>query len=153
MDHQTAYRIARAAGCCKFDRHGYDAKTNAQRNLSGRTHYVDPDTLRFFHSRLVHTEIHAEGLLFALVESVAEDMGNTTRGFRFVMFDLFGTVINDRKDTLHRTSDKARQALAEWLEAFDVADHYRKTLRNRAERMQREAADLLAAAEQIGEPA
>jgi hypothetical protein len=149
MDRETAYRIARAAGCCKFDRHGYDAKTNAQRNLTGRTHYVDPDTLRFFHSRLIHAEIHAEGLLFVLIESTAEDMRNTKRGFRFVAFDLFGTVLNDRKDTAHKTSDKARHAAADWLDAFNVADHYRDTFRQRAERLQREAADMLMAADAI----
>ena len=69
---------------------------NAQRNLEGRTHYVDPDTLRFHYSRILRARATCNGLLFYIIESCALDMHNTKRGFRPVVFDLFGNVVNDR---------------------------------------------------------
>lgn len=74
-------------------------KWNAQRNLSGRTHYVDDDTLRFHHARILRTHITDDGLLFALIESVALDPNNHTRGFRHVIFDVFGNTIS--RSALH----------------------------------------------------
>lgn len=71
-----------------------DPKTNAQRNLEGRTHYVDSETLRFHKSRILTTHVTDCGLIFSIVESVALDMHNTKRGYRSVTFDLFGNVIN-----------------------------------------------------------
>ncbi len=68
-------------------------KWNAQRNLQGRTHYVDDDTLRFHHSKVLSTFITDNGLLFSLVESCALDMNNTKRCFRYVIFNIFGTVV------------------------------------------------------------
>lgn len=85
-------------------------KWNAQRNLHGRTHYVDDDTLRFHHSRILSTHIAGDGLLFALVESCAKDMNNTRRGFRAVVFDIFGTVINRPNSWLEDMRDSRKMA-------------------------------------------
>lgn len=85
-----------------------DPKTNAQKNLMGRTHYVDPDTLRYHKSRIVSARHTHGGLMFAIVESCALDMKNTKRGFRYSIFDLFGHVI-DRPD-LENTSTTSRAA-------------------------------------------
>lgn len=98
-----------------------DAKWNAQRNLSGRTHYVDDDTLRFHKSRVLSSRDHANGLLFSIVESCALDMRNTRRGFRFVIFDVFGNVISRCDlDECYTTGEKARKALYEALNAIDA---------------------------------
>lgn len=70
-----------------------DAKTDAQRNLCGRTHYVDDETLRYHKSRVVETKTTDNGLLFAIVESYAVDPENKQRAFRGVVFDVFGTVL------------------------------------------------------------
>lgn len=146
MDHQTARKIAYAIGRRLFDSAGYDTTAAAQRNLSGITHYADPDTLKFFHSRILRCRAECEGLVLILVESVATDHRNTGRGFRFVAFDLFGTVINDRpnatSETLAKSSDKARAAAEEWLTGFDVAAHYRAAMTERAERMRKDAQAL-----------
>jgi hypothetical protein len=141
---QTARAIADAIGTSRFERYGYDAKSAAQRNLSGRTHYADDDTLRFFHARILSAQPQCEGSILVTVESVAADMRNTSRGFRFVAFDLFGTVINDRLsvESLHKKSDQARQAAADWLESFDALEHYRAAMTERAERLERQAAKL-----------
>ena len=71
-----------------------DPKVNAQRNLCGRTHYVDDGTLRFHHSRILSAHVLYGGLMFAIVESYSKDMHNTKRGYRGVVFDVFGTVVS-----------------------------------------------------------
>jgi hypothetical protein len=71
-----------------------DPKRNAQRNLSGRTHYVDDETLRWHKSRISTSSQLHWGLLFSVVASDALDMHNTKRGFRAAVFDLFGTCVS-----------------------------------------------------------
>lgn len=70
---------------------------DAQENLMGRTHYVDPGTLRWHKSKILETHITDGGLIYALIESCAADYENTRRIFRPVIFDLFGTVIERPK--------------------------------------------------------
>ena len=121
-----------------------NAKYNAQRNLSGRTHYVDDDTLRFHHSRVLSSYITDGGLLFALIEI---DMNNTKRGYRYAIFDVFGTVI-DRKnlDDSWATSKAATKAMWEALNAIDAKAHTLKAIeeqaRQHAREMDRLRADL-----------
>jgi hypothetical protein len=143
LDENTARKLAYACGQSRFERHGYDAKHSAQRNLSGRTHYADDDTLKFFHSRINSAWPECNGLILILIESVAADMRNTSRGFRFVAFDIFGTVI-ERADleTLHKDSGKARAAAETWLAGFDVAAHYRRAIAERADSLDRQAREL-----------
>lgn len=152
--HDTARKISQSLGTSLFSRCGYDAKYCAQRNLTGKTHYVDEDTLKFFHARIVSTRGMQEGLLFGMVTSVAKDSDNRSRGFRFVVFDLFGTVLNDRDhaDSMHNKSDKAAAAMAEWLESFDVLAHYKRAMLERADQLQREAAEMSKAARAIRLP-
>lgn len=89
-----------------------NAKYDAQLNLEGRTHYVDDDTLRFHHAKILRTCVHDNGLLFSLIESTALDMRNTKRGFRYVIFDLFGNVIaRPDLDNSYKTSEQARKAM------------------------------------------
>jgi len=91
---------------------------NAQKNLMGRTHFVDPDTLRFHKSRVVSARSTHAGLLFAIVTSDALDFENSRRGFRYTLFDLFGTVIS-RTDLegAFRTSRQAEKAMWEAVNA------------------------------------
>ena len=96
-------------------------KWNAQRNLEGRTHYVDDDTLRFHHARILTTAVTDGGLLFALVESYAADMNNTTRLFRPVIFDIDGNVIERNSlDEGFKTSKHATNAMWELLNNIDA---------------------------------
>lgn len=101
-----------------------DPKRNAQRNLQGRTHYVDDDSLRFHKSRVISARDHDGGLLFSIVTSDALDMHNTKRGFRYVIFDLFGTVI-DRPtlENVFRTSDQASKARYAALDKIMARTH------------------------------
>jgi hypothetical protein len=144
MNLETARAVSRAIRAERFERVGYDPKACAQRNLKGRTHYCDDDTLRFFHARILNARPECEGTVFVLVESRAADMRNTRREYAFAVFDLFGDVINDRPGAGngYKTADKAREAATAWLAAFDPVAHYRAALAERSERAEQEAARL-----------
>lgn len=116
-----------------------DPKANAQRCLAGRTHYVDDDTLRFHKSRILHTCVLRDGLLFGLIESMALDMDNTRRGYRYVLFDVFGQVVGERLplDGALRSSDAARKAMLAAVEKLDAKALTLKEI-SRQERMHRE---------------
>lgn len=97
------------------------AKAEAQDQLSGRTHYVDDSSLRFHHSRIISCDTAAGGLLFWLIESVSSDMNNTQRGFRYVVFDVFGNVVsNVSLDECVTTSKAANKACREFLAGVDA---------------------------------
>lgn len=105
----------------RYTKLGNSAKYNAQRNLNGRTHYVEDATLKFHHSRINHTWITDNGLLFALVESVSLDMDNSNRGYRFVVFDVFGTVIERPKlEDTYKTGKQAEKAMWAYLNEVDA---------------------------------
>lgn len=112
----------------------------AESQLIGRTHYVDQSNLRYFHARVIGAHQDADGLLFWIVESSATDPNNNGRGFRPVVFDIFGEVVYrlDLADMV-KTSDKARALYREWFDGFDIVDYYRKALASRAGRLEREA--------------
>ncbi len=98
-----------------------DAKYNAQRNLEGRTHYVDDDSLRFHKSRINTTTITDGGLLFALVESYAVDCHNSTRLFSPVIFDTSGYIISRCElEAGFKTSKQAISAMWDELNNIDA---------------------------------
>lgn len=99
-----------------------DARINAQRNLCGRTHYVDTDTLRWHKSRVLRAHATVDGLLFWIRTSDALDMNNTRRGYRYVIFDLHGNVLS-RPDSEHafRTHRACEKAMWGELEKIDAA--------------------------------
>lgn len=112
-----------------------DHKRNAQRNLMGRTHYVDDDTLRFHKSRVLSATVEAGGLLFAIIESCAATYDGSKRGFRPVIFDLFGNTLPHRRSLDNLLSSKAaaqadRDAILATLDAkqinLDSIDRQRK---------------------------
>lgn len=113
-----------------FQHESCDTKYDAQRNLRGRTHYCDEDTLKFHHSRITGGHIEHSGLVYVLTTSDALDMHNTRRGFRSVVFDVFGTVLS-RPDLEHasNTSHQA-QKVAEAFEC-DLLAHYKEAIESR----------------------
>lgn len=107
-----------------------DTKTDAQKNLRGRTHYCDEDTLRFHHSRITGGHLEHNGLVYVLTTSDALDMDNTRRGFRTVVFDVFGTVISRPKLEDSSSTSAQAQKVAERLEV-DLLAHYREAIKSR----------------------
>lgn len=91
-----------------------DPKANAQLNLDGRTHFVNDGNLRFHKSRVISARATHDGLLFLLVTSDALNMEGSKRGFRYTIFDVFGTVINRTDiEQAFRKSDQASKAMHE----------------------------------------
>ena len=101
--------------------------TNERATQSRRAarHYVDDDTLRFHKSRVDLAPRHTDGgLLFAIVTSDALNYENARRGYRYVIFDVFGTVIS--RCTLEDAwskRDKCERAMWAALEAIDAKAH------------------------------
>ena len=89
----NANLITTAANVALFTDKSSDSKRNAQENLQGRTHYAEDASLKFFKARIVSAHADADGLFFKMVESVSIDYEHTRRGFRVVVFDLFGYVV------------------------------------------------------------
>lgn len=103
---------------------------DAQRNLMGRTHYVDPDTLKYHKSRVLRCRVLADGLLYVIIESVATDPDNSKRGFRYVIFDVLGTVINRvQLDETFTTRTAAEKAMWKAVESIDAVKHTRQALK------------------------
>jgi hypothetical protein len=148
---KTLANALHAAGHARFSDASYDAKRNAQCNLQGRTHYVDDATLRYFHSRITSSGNHYHGLIFGLIESVARDPDNKSRGFRYVLFDVFGTVID--RPGMHElvsSSDVARKRMYAALDALDVLAHYREALHSRIRMLDRETDALTTMLQGLG---
>lgn len=146
----TAEQLTRIAALLKplyvklYTHESCDTKYNAQRNLAGRTHYVDDETLRFHKSRITASGERANGLLFQITTSDALDMRNTKRGFRTTVFDVFGTVVyRANLEDAKSTSAAAEKACAR--ADFDIIGHYRKVFAERLTRAEEEAAKLLKA--------
>src|SRR5690349_5873602 len=110
-----------------FGQESGDPKHNAQRNLNGKTHYVDDDTLRWHKSRVLSARHLHGGLLFRIITSDAQDMHNTRRGFRAVVFDVFGTtVFRPNLENATKTKDAAFNASER--ETIDLVAHYREAI-------------------------
>lgn len=105
----------------KYTRLQNDEKYNAQRNLEGRSYYVADSNLRFHHSRVLFSSEYANGLLFAIITSDALDMHNTKRGFRYVIFDICGNVIDRvNLDKSFSSKAKAHKAMEAALALIDA---------------------------------
>jgi len=131
-------KAVRAAGFSLFTCKSSYEKNNAQQNLSGRTHYADDDTLRYFGARINRAGHRADGLLFLIVESVSSKPEDTKRNKRFVVFDVLGTVVNDREEWF-ATTDQAHKAAENFLAEFDADAHTVEALGAHAHRLQTEA--------------
>lgn len=103
------------------------ALNNAQKNLAGRTHYADKETLRYFKARILAARAEKENLVFWIIESNNSKPFEPKKNKRFICFDIFGTVLNEREEWLStsKAADNARKA---FLESFDAVAHTEKRL-------------------------
>ena len=129
------------------DRSSYPL-AQAQYNLSGLTHYVADDTLRYFKARIVSCRIVYQGRLLAIVERLPCGSFNGPRRSRFVIFNIAGEVINsDERKTEYRTTEQAEKAMWLWLNTQDAGVHTRIAVTQHNNRLAREIehnADFLA---------
>jgi hypothetical protein len=99
-----------------------DPKRNAQRNLSGRTHYVDEGTLRWHKSRVLSAASYQGGLLFGITTSEGDAAGYKQGGreYRAVIFDVFGFVIDRTQlEQAYPTHKQAQKALADAIASMN----------------------------------
>jgi len=121
----------------------YSPTDAAQDQLHGRTHYADRDTLRIFYARILSARPEFEGLFYRITESCALDPDNTARGFRVVLFDLFGqAVYRPEFKGCRKTRDPAERDFSKWAQTFDPVAHYRDALAARAGRLSAEVQTL-----------
>ena len=144
MTPQTAQTIAAAFDARPFrDAQRSSPVLNAQDALTGITHYCDPATLRFHHSRIVGACAVSSGAFFKVTETCAQDYQNTRRGYRVVLFDMTGsTVYRPSLDELTRTREQADKAFYAWFDQFDELGHYRDKINNKADKLARQIAVL-----------
>ena len=149
----TLANLLDQSGARLYRHESTNATSNAQQNLQGRTHYADPETLRWHKARILSARDIWCGAGFRVVESVSLDWDNTKRGYRFAVFDVFGTVIEraDLENTW-KTAEGARKAFWKWLETSDPFAYYLTALELRARRLERESAALRNAAFSINNP-
>lgn len=130
-----------------------NAKRNAQRNLSGRTHYVDEGTLRWHKSRVLDARSYAGGLLFGVVTSDGDARGYDQGGreFRAVVFDLFGFVIDRSElEKTYTTAAAARRALFETMKSLDGMAITRAAIKRERKAFARELGYLQAKLKDMG---
>lgn len=127
-----------AAGARLFRCESSYEESDASRNLQGRTHCLDPDTVRYFKSRVLAAGRSHDDLLYYIVESVNSRPDHGGYNKRFVAFDVFGSVVNDRAGvsagTWHKTTDAAMKEGRAFLAGFDAVTHTAETLAANARR-------------------
>lgn len=68
-------------------------KVQAQDMLRGLSHYLDDDTLRFFDCRILDCSVLAGGLVLGVIEKMPNLDNSRIKECRYVLFDVFGNVI------------------------------------------------------------
>jgi hypothetical protein len=128
----------------RFDRWYADNPTiSAQKNLEGRTHYVDPSTLKYHGSRILSALPVSDGAFFKIIETVSLDYQHTKRGYRAVVFDLFGTTIYcPSLEQTHTNKEKADKAFYAFFNEFDETEHYQKAIASKITRLDEEKQNL-----------
>lgn len=124
---ETIKTALRHAGSYPFRQESCYPDNDAERNLHGRTHFADPQTRRYFKSRILDASVSHDGLIYWLIESNRSKPFEPEKNKRFVCFDVFGTVLNER-DQWFSTSKAADNARKAFLESFDAVAHTEKRL-------------------------
>lgn len=107
--------IARAAGLTPYEwsgsYYGSTLAATAEKLTDGKTHYYSASTRRFHGAGVSELRVIAGGMAIAAIERVSLDMNHTRKGYRVVIHDLKGTVINARStlDNAHKGLTAARR--------------------------------------------
>ena len=135
MDQKILVNALQCAGLSTYDDRGSSPTARAQDALSGRTHYVEPSTLRFHKSRITSAQPISMGAFFMLVESCAADYRNTRRTFRAVCFDIFGAVVyRPDLDSGSTSTQAATTAFYKFWNEFNEVAYYQEELKSRTRR-------------------
>jgi hypothetical protein len=125
------------------NRYYSNAKYSAQESLAGITHYVDDNTLKFFKAKILRAKPINDGALYMILESSSKDFEHTKRGFRVVVFDVFGdSIYRPALDEMHDTTKQALKAFENWSKSFDVDAYYRERMARKAIQLKKQAERL-----------
>lgn len=150
--NDLAHLINRTGFARLYGDKSYHPKVNAQENLEGRNHFASDSTLKSFGARINSAHPTASNLLFYIVESSFLDYQKTQRGFRYAVFDIFGTsVARLPADQAYKSSERCRKAMYGEINQFDIAQHYARTLESIARKAEREASEARKLAQKITE--
>lgn len=99
----------------------------AQRNLEGRTHYVDDSTLKSFVAKIHSVSVMDDGLILGIVESCQKGPSSDSgRVFRPVFFDVFGNTVY--RPDLDESFDSQKQAMSDFWKQADEIDAIKATI-------------------------
>jgi len=117
----------------------------AQRALSGKTHYCDDDTLRYFKSKVLRAMPSYSQLYFIIQESLPYGSFDAPRQRRNIVFDVFGSVVKGREVAYKyaKAADKEYSALVVWMDSQEAHQLVIDTLRARIARDKRRIAETL----------
>ena len=125
------------------NRYYSNAKYSAQDSLAGITHYVDDTTLRYFKAKILRAKPIMDGAFYMILESGSMDFENSKRGFRVVVFDVFGDVIHRQSlEDMYSTSKQALKEFDKWTNSFDALAYYRERLARESKQLQKQAQQL-----------
>ena len=115
-------------------------KQRAQKQLEGKTHYVDESTLKYFKCRIVSALPVSNGLFFKIIENLPNDPTTNKKGFRAVVFDVFGEIIfRLNLDEMSKTAHLADTAFYKWFEKFNETEHYIRKFQEESNTLQKQA--------------
>lgn len=121
MTHEEILAAVKKQGIELFQERSGLPLNQAQRNLEGRTHYVDESTLRSFGAKVHSVHILDDGLLLGMVESLQKSFNpEEGRVWRPVFFDLFGNVVY--RPDIEKSFDSVKKASTEMWKEADLLD-------------------------------
>ena len=127
VDPAMMLGVLQRAGIDLFKERGGKPLNQAQRNLDGRTHYVEDSTIKSFVGQIHATHILDGGLLIGIVESVqAGPNAESGRVFRPVVFDLFGNVVY--RPDIDESFQTLKLATMDFWDKADSFDAHKLTL-------------------------
>ena len=124
----------------------YNAVDIAHSHLSGKTHYYDESTRRYFSSRVLECFLKFDDLICITRESYLDYDKN--RLTRYVCFDVFGNVVFRASlgddDTGFKTAKQAEKAYKEWTSSFNVCQYYTDLLLKMVDKQNKLSVELSA---------
>lgn len=129
-----------------YENNSYNSINNALNELEDRTHYYSASTRKYHGSNVVYATITDKGLLMATVEKYSVDYNHTKKRFRPVIFDIFGSIVNERLDLEggFTNKDKAVDCMWSQLEKLNAKKITREGIRNHQENIKRDIKNLRA---------
>lgn len=122
----VAKRLTKAGIELFQERSGFPLN-QAQRNLEGKTKYVDDATLRSFVAKIHSVQVLEEGLVLGIVESVqAGPNADAGRVYRPVFFDVFGNTIY--RPSIDDSFNTLKQAQSDFWKQADGIDPVAATI-------------------------